>query len=291
MRLENAVAADVLERILSAYGFTMQKELSDKLGIAKSNVASWLQRGQVPGNVLVQCALDTGADVKWLVEGGFANANISMLLTSETERTHRGKSLIRKMLSSGGKSVLKRIMDAYGFSTQKELSDYLGISTGTISTWVRRGYFPGDVVIACSLDTGISLKWLAVGYDSKIQIDEINNVRDKTQALEVTRFSLLCGALKKVGECCLDHYFLPESSSLKNIFIITMPVKTLLIDASKKELNNGDWLLSVEGLLDVYTVHRMPKNKIRLSKGLTSFDCDVDDVVPQGSVVAEFSFL
>ena len=28
MRLDNAVAADVLERILSAYGFTMQKEKS-----------------------------------------------------------------------------------------------------------------------------------------------------------------------------------------------------------------------------------------------------------------------
>lgn len=53
MRLENAVTADMLEKILSTYVFTMLKELSDKVGIAKSNVASWLQRVQVPGNALV----------------------------------------------------------------------------------------------------------------------------------------------------------------------------------------------------------------------------------------------
>lgn len=76
MRLENAVTADMLERILSTYVFTMLKGLSDKAGIAKSNVASWLQRGQVPGNALVQWALDSWADIQWLVTGVFANANM-----------------------------------------------------------------------------------------------------------------------------------------------------------------------------------------------------------------------
>lgn len=56
MRLESAVAVDVLELIVSAYGFTIQNELSEKLGIAKSNVASWLQHNQIMGNVIVQSA-------------------------------------------------------------------------------------------------------------------------------------------------------------------------------------------------------------------------------------------
>lgn len=45
----------------------------------------------------------------------------------------------------------------------KELGDLLGISSGTISTWVRRDFFPGDVVVTCALDTGVSLEWLATG--------------------------------------------------------------------------------------------------------------------------------
>lgn len=129
MRLENAVVGDVLERILSSYGFTMQKELGEKLGIAKSNVASWLQRGQIPGNVIVQCALDTGADVSWIVTGEFENSHL------QTDAgILKGKPLYDQILSSGGKAVLCRMMDAYGFSTQKELGDLLGISTATIST-------------------------------------------------------------------------------------------------------------------------------------------------------------
>jgi lambda repressor-like predicted transcriptional regulator len=63
----------------------------------------------------------------------------------------------------GGKAVLGRMLQAYGFSMQKELGDRFGLSSGTISTWVRRNYFPGDVVVVCALDTGVSLRWLATG--------------------------------------------------------------------------------------------------------------------------------
>ncbi|WP_084276238.1 helix-turn-helix domain-containing protein [Erwinia mallotivora] len=47
----------------------MQKDFSEKLGIAKSHVASLLQREQVSSNAIVQCALNTGGDVNWLVTG------------------------------------------------------------------------------------------------------------------------------------------------------------------------------------------------------------------------------
>ncbi|WP_234405960.1 helix-turn-helix transcriptional regulator [Pectobacterium brasiliense] len=47
-------------------------------------------------------------------------------------------------------------MDAYGFTLEKQLCDLLGISSGTVSKWVRRDYFPGDVVVICALDTGVS---------------------------------------------------------------------------------------------------------------------------------------
>lgn len=60
----------------------------------------------------------------------------------------------------GGKAVLTRMLQAYGFSMQKELGDLYGLSSGTISTWVRRDIL-GDVVVACALDTGVSLRWLA----------------------------------------------------------------------------------------------------------------------------------
>ncbi|WP_395490772.1 helix-turn-helix domain-containing protein [Cedecea davisae] len=128
----------------------MQKELADRLEIAKSNVAGWLQRGLIRGNVIVQCALDTGADVQWLVTGECANASYGIVASKV-----KGKYLYDAVMSTGGRPVLRRIFDAYGFTNQKQLCDLLGISSGTVSTWIRREFFLGDVVITCALDTGI----------------------------------------------------------------------------------------------------------------------------------------
>ena len=82
----------------------MQKELSDKLDIAKSNVASWLARGQVPGNVIVQCALDTGVDVNWLVPGGLEKASFHPRISNIS-----GKAVYDEVMVNGGKPVLRRI--------------------------------------------------------------------------------------------------------------------------------------------------------------------------------------
>ncbi|WP_431295768.1 phage repressor protein CI [Rahnella sp. PAMC 25559] len=283
MRLENAVAANVLERILSAYGFTMQKELSDKLGIAKSNVASWLQRGQVPGNVLVQCALDTGADIQWLVTGVFANANLSNENSilhprkSLTTSIISGKLLIERMLHSGGKTVLERILKAYGFNTQKQLSDYLGISTGTISTWIRRKYFPSEVVIACSLDTGASLYWLAtgtIGYSSK-DISE--------SSVSILKMSITSGILKEMGTWISDLTFLPENHH--DLRYIEKNRNSWIVDFSKNTFENGKALISVDDIHDIYDVARLPGRRLLLSGANSKFECGINEVLCVGVVI------
>lgn len=280
MRLENAVAADVLERILSSYGFTMQKELSDKLGIAKSNVASWLQRGQVPGNVLVQCALDTGADVQWLVTGEFANANEDISQASPIHSLLNGQSLITKMLQSGGKPVLQRILEAYGFKTQKELSEYLGISTGTISTWVRREYFPGDVVIACALNTGASLEWLATG--SNVKITRNTKFTQKENKIVIKKKNLISGKLEDKGHLILDDFFIPHNINIDKVIFVYSGYKSWLISTDSKAVVNGTILLEIDGVLDIYDVSRRPGNKVFISGVTGSFECVVSDVKALG---------
>jgi transcriptional regulator with XRE-family HTH domain len=273
MRLENAVATDVLERILSAYGFTMQKELSDKLGIAKSNVASWLQRGQVPGNVLVQCALDTGADIQWLVTGKFANANIDSHPCSRKSTFESGEKLIAKMLSSGGRAVLDRVIEAYGFTTQKELSNYLNISTATISTWIRREYFPADVVIACALDTGQSLHWLALGETRDLE----SIISRDTWVSEIERYTLIDGELKKNGKVVIDKRIFDFPKG--NIAFIESINKSMIVDLSIKDCVNGDWVLKIDGAVDVYSVTKIPGDQIIVSAKRQEFTCSLSDVV------------
>lgn len=278
MRLENAVASDVLERILSAYGFTMQKELSDRLEIAKSNVASWLARGQVPGNVIVQCSLDTGADVNWLVTGELAKANLEREISNVS-----AKAIYEEVMANGGKPVLRRILDAYGFTLQKQLCELLDISSGTVSTWVRRNYFPGDVVVSCALATGVSLKWLATGKG--ITCSEI----DSSKKLDsIIKKQLQNGNLEEAGEWFTDLSFLPKKPHFP--MLVKSSSASWIVDMGTKSISNGRWLIGIDNKYDIYEVALFPGGKLNLINKSFNFSCNVNEVEVMGKVVAFLDF-
>ncbi|MEL0580092.1 phage repressor protein CI [Pectobacterium punjabense] len=276
MWIESAVASDVLERILSSYGFTMQKELGEKLGISKSNVAGWLQRGQVPGNVIVQCALDTGADINWLVTGEFDSSH----LQTDSE-TLKGKPLYDQILASGGKAVLRRMMDAYGFSTQKELGDLLGISTATISTWIRRNFFPGDVVIACALDTGVSLEWLATGKGKVTANPESADMSNAS--VLIPKYRLDAGKLKECGYWSMDRTLL-ASDSVQPVYIDGLG-SSWGVDTALTDIGNGRWVINIDDSYDVFDIVRLPGGKLKLSNQSINFECGISDIQAYGSVI------
>lgn len=278
MRLENAVASEVLERILSAYGFTMQKELSDRLEIAKSNVASWLARGQVPGNVIVQCSLDTGADVNWLVTGELEKASQQRELPNLT-----GKAVYDEVMANGGKSVLRRILDAYGFTQQKQLCELLNISSGTVSTWVRRNYFPGDVVVACALDTGFDLYWLATG--KRKQHKEISK-ESKTHS--IPRKNLAAGTLHDAGMWEVNLDFI--SYDVAEPMFISSSNAAWIIDMNVGEISNGRWLLGIDGKHDIYDIALLPGRKISVTSKGTNFTCGAEEVKTAGKVILTMDY-
>lgn len=278
MRIENAIAPEVLERILSAYGFKMQKELAEKLGIASSNVGSWIQRGHVPGNVIVQCALDTGADVNWIVTGELAKASLSPRV-----QVGQGKALYEEIMSNGGKPVLRRIMDAYGFTMQKQLCDLLEISSGTVSTWIRRDYFPGDVVVACALDTGVSLQWLATGKGT-----QCNESAAIPCGSLIPRKNLAAGVLHDAGQWNIDLNFI--SHTLVEPIFIYSTVSAWIVDLAVIEISNGRWLLGIDNKFDVYDVTLLPGRKITVSSKTSNFTCGADEVTTTGKVVLTMDY-
>lgn len=273
VQLRISAANGVLERLMSAYGVKMQKDLADLLGIAKHSVSGWVQRDAIPGNIIVRCCLDTGADINWLVNGELANSNF--------ERAGcrlKGKELYDEIMTNGGKTVLRRILDAYGFTMQKELGDLLGISSGTISTWVRRDYFPGDVVVTCALDTDVSLEWLATGRGP---------IRDTktstTSGISIKKSRLESGKLKDAGVWLSDPSMTPASSG-ELVFVDGVGF-SWLVDCSVSNIGNGRWLIDIDGALDIFDVIRLPGGKVRLSNKSAEFECNISDIKPAGSVV------
>ncbi|EFO4691447.1 phage repressor protein CI [Shigella dysenteriae] len=263
----------VLERLMSAYGVKMQKDLADLLGIAKHSVSGWVQRDAIPGNVIVRCCLETGADINWLVSGKFANSNYERVGCKL-----KGKELYDEIMTNGGKTVLRRILDAYGFSMQKELGDLLGISSGTISTWVRRDFFPGDVVVACALDTDVSLEWLATG---KGQMRANRETVSSGRTIKKSR--LESGELRDAGTWRPDPSMIPAGA--ENLVFVEGINSSWLVDCSASNIANGRWLISIDGALDVFDVIRLPGGKARLSNRFAEFECNLSDISPLGIVI------
>ncbi|WLI76936.1 phage repressor protein CI [Kosakonia sp. H02] len=265
---------DVIERIAASYSVSSQKALAEALDVPANNISSWIQRDSVPYKAVVKCALDTGADLHWLVNGEFANANL-------TEKPAlKGKALYDEILSAGGRPVLRRILDAYGFQMQKDLGDLLDISSGTISTWVRREFFPGDVVVTCALDTGVSLGWLATG---KGEMYPAPVVAQNDAVLSIPKFRHESGELKEAGVWTLDRSLAPSSTDSLN-FIEGLNA-AWLVDTSAQKIGNGRWFISIDDALDVFDVVRLPGGKVRLTNGAVDFECNVTEIVPFGVVV------
>lgn len=181
----------------------------------------------------------------------------------------------------GGKAVLGRMLQAYGFSMQKELGDLYGLSSGTISTWVRRNYFPGDVVVACALDTGVSLRWLATGHGT-MQDNQPAQGADVEKIRELAKLRLRGGALEEEGLWAVDASLL-DTSLAKPAYVVKGH-HSWIIDLGSANIGNGRWLLDIDGDVDVYDVARIPGNRLKINSLATTFDCGVEEVKALGQV-------
>lgn len=181
----------------------------------------------------------------------------------------------------GGKAVLTRMLQAYGFSMQKELGDLYGLSSGTISTWVRRDYFPGDVVVACALDTGVSLRWLATGKGNMQDAPSAGSSASAS-VLQLEKLRLRGGALEEEGVWVADPSLLDDS--LAEPAYIVKGNHSWIIDLGSTIPGNGRWLLNIDGDVDVYDVARIPGNRIKVTRQDSHFECGVEEVTALGQV-------
>jgi lambda repressor-like predicted transcriptional regulator len=274
MNDENLNTQELIERISSSYGVTTQRALAEVLGVPSNSVSTWVQRNSFPGKAIIQCSLETGADLNWLMTGKPANSNL------RDTPSLKGKRLYDEIMTSGGKPVLRRILDAYGFSMQKELGDLLDISSGTISTWIRRDYFPGDVVVACALDTGVSLRWLSTGKGEMFE----SVASDKhEEAMSISKHRLESGKLIQSGNWTLDSSL--STAAPDSLIFIEGISHSWLANTGANNISNGRWVIDIDESLDVFDVVRLPGGKLRLSNSAASFECAIADVKPFAAVI------
>lgn len=62
-------AKNIIDRMVRAYGLKTMKSLCERFGVGISVLSNRVVRNTTPAEYIIQCALDTGANLLWLCTG------------------------------------------------------------------------------------------------------------------------------------------------------------------------------------------------------------------------------
>lgn len=182
----------------------------------------------------------------------------------------------------GGKEAITRILKAYGFSTRQALCDRLGVSQSTMANRWMRDTFPHDWLIACHLDTGVSMLWLATGSSSE-SIPENN---DKCLNLQFKKISN--GIISNISFVHYDDTLMPPNA--KKPSLIEFEGSVYLVNKFDGEINDGTWLIKIDGFASIRKIYRLPGSRLRVENGTASFECEATEIEVQGKVIGKTVF-
>ncbi|WP_145509512.1 MULTISPECIES: phage repressor protein CI [Yersinia] len=173
-------------------------------------------------------------------------------------------------LNKGGRGAIERMVEAYGFTTRQALCDQLNVSKSTLATRYMRDSFPSDWVIQCALETGASLRWLTTGEGVMFESAQ------QTDIVQIPRKKLLDGKLYDSNFYMFDKAFLPDG--LKDPVVILDGDVTYIADRQFDEVQDGKWVVDIEGTISVRDIIRIPGGKVRVENSKFSFDCKIIDI-------------
>ncbi|XEG79217.1 helix-turn-helix domain-containing protein [Edwardsiella tarda] len=305
-----------IERMVQAYGFKTRQQLCNQLGVSKSTLATRYMRDSFPAEWVIQCAVETGVSLEWLISGVGNIAHIAppknlisvvnhtknessdAPIQDEANVTNRdsqdkdSRYEISVNFNRGGKAAIERMLQAYGFTTKQALSTQLGISNSTLANRYLRDTFPADFIIHCALETGVSLEWLALGIGDMYTASLSPASPNKSDHVTIIpRKKMMDGVLADDGILILDKTLLP--GTLHTPLALACDNALYLIEQQVNEIRDGTWLVVIEGKIAIRSLTRIPVGKVRInaSNPLHSFECKLNDIEIIGKVVSKTEFL
>ncbi|ELD7983164.1 phage repressor protein CI [Enterobacter hormaechei subsp. steigerwaltii] len=201
---------------------------------------------------------------------------------SNTKETPKAISKYNFPSQSGGKEAITRILQAYGFSTRQALCDHLGVSQSTMANRWMRDTFPHDWLIACHLDTGASMLWLTTGQGAS------TTKADRGNKLPLQLKEISNGVFSSTEEVHYDSRLLPQNTTAP--FIVKFDNSFYLVDEFRGEINDGIWLIELDGFMSIRQVYRLPGGRLRVENGPASFECKPSDIEANGRVISKITF-
>ena len=201
---------------------------------------------------------------------------------SNTKETPMAISPFNFSSQSGGKDAITRVLQAYGFSTRQALCEHLGVSQSTMANRWMRDTFPHDWLIACHLDTGASLLWLATGQGSSgVESAPENGLR--LQYREITN-----GIASNPIVVNYDSLLVPKNAT--NLSLVKFEGDVYLVEEYKGEVNDGIWFIEIDGFSSIRRIYRLPGSRLRVENGPASFECEASGILVLGKIAGKTTF-
>lgn len=182
---------------------------------------------------------------------------------------------------SGGGAVLDRVIEAYGFSTKIQLCQLLNIASSSLANRYKNDFFPADIVVRCMAETGVSLEWLVTGHGEKYS-------GVQTDIISLDRSTIKDGKLIPSAKLPFNVTILP--AELDKPEVIENNRAIYIVDKVFSDSFEGEYLVDIEGKIDIHYLERIPVKKVRVSGGGISqpFECGIDDIKPMAKVKAVY---
>jgi len=143
---------DVLDRICEAYGFSQKIQLANHFDIASSSLSNRYTRGAISYDFAAHCALETGANLRWLLTGE-GEAFVNNRESSDAKRIE-GFTLSEEIL----KSDRQLSIDAHFFT--KPLTDGMAIRSEGKIYFVDKQASLSDGLWLVDIEGAISIREL-----------------------------------------------------------------------------------------------------------------------------------
>jgi len=184
---------------------------------------------------------------------------------------------------SSSAEALDRVVEAYGFNLKVELAEHLGIASSSLSSRYKREVFPADIVLQCSIETGANIEWLISGKGESFG-------KSAPMGSSIDRLKLIDGRLEDAGSLIFDFSLLNDDvASDQNLVSVKDKDVNYIVARGLDEIQDGHWLVEIEGKAGFRSLTRIPIRKLRVGSGETSFECGIDDIKAIGKVVLTIS--
>lgn len=180
---------------------------------------------------------------------------------------------------TGGTAALERVMEAYGFRFRNDLCRQIDTSSSTLSTWIKKDYLPGEVLIQCAIETGASIEWLATGNGVSFE-------HTKSDIAQLQSYVLNDGQLRTSGKILFDLVLMPTDTAQP--FAIKNGDTTFILDTGFSEFTDGEWLINIDGKSSIREIAFIPGKRVKVN-GNIPFECPTEEIDFNAKVIGVYT--